>query len=339
MTEEMKPLIYAASEGPLSTAQAKLAFDILFEGKATPSQIGGLLMAMRARGESVSEYSAAAEAMRSRCISVNAPSGSIDIVGTGGDGIGTLNISTASAFVVAGAGVNVAKHGNKNLSSKSGAADALTSLGINVMVDASVVESEIKHAGIGFMMAPMHHPATKHVMPIRQELGCKTIFNILGPLTNPAGVKRQLSGAFAPDLLFPMAETLDNLGCEKAWLVHGSDGTDELTIIGSSSVVELINGKISSFDIHPEDAGLPTHKLSEILGGSPDENAAELKALLKGKISAYRDAVLLNASAALMISGKCDSLKDGVECSVESIDSGKANEALEIVRKVSNGEL
>ena len=201
-------------------------------------------MAMRARGESVSEYSAAAEAMRSRCISVNAPPGSIDIVGTGGDGIGTLNISTASAFVVAGAGVNVAKHGNKNLSSKSGAADALTSLGINVMVDASVVESEIYHAGIGFMMAPMHHPATKHVMPIRQELGCKTIFNILGPLTNPAGVKRQLSGAFAPDLLFPMAETLDTLGCEKAWLVHGSDGTDELTIIGVSTVVELLMGKL-----------------------------------------------------------------------------------------------
>ena len=339
MTDEMKPLIYAASEGPLSTAQAKLAFDILFEGKASPSQVGGLLMAMRARGESVSEYSAAAQAMRSRCISVNAPPGSIDIVGTGGDGIGTLNISTAAAFVVAGAGVNVAKHGNKNLSSKSGAADALTSLGINVMVDASVVESEIQQAGIGFMMAPMHHPATKHVMPIRQELGCKTIFNILGPLTNPAGVKRQLSGAFAPDLLFPMAETLDNLGCEKAWLVHGSDGTDELTITGSSSVVELTNGKISSFDIHPEDAGLPTHKLSEILGGFPDENAAALKALLKGKKSAYRDAVLLNASAALMIAGKCDTLKDGVEYSVESIDSGKAHQALEIVKKVSYGEL
>ena len=301
MTEEMKPLIYAASEGPLSTAQAKLAFDILFEGKAAPSQVGGLLMAMRARGESVSEYSAAAAAMRSRCISVKAPLGSIDIVGTGGDGVGTLNISTASAFVVAGAGINVAKHGNKNLSSKSGAADALTALGINVMVDSSVVEAEIKHAGIGFMMAPMHHPATRHVMPIRQELGCKTIFNILGPLTNPAGVKRQLSGAFAPDLLFPMAETLDTLGCEKAWLVHGSDGTDELTIVGSSSVVELVDGKISSFEIHPEDAGLPTHKLSEILGGSPDENAAELKGLLEGKKNAYRDAVLLNSAAALII--------------------------------------
>ena len=335
----IKPLIYAASEGPLSTAQAKLEFDILFEGKATPSQVGGFLMAMRARGESVSEYSAAAEAMRSRCIPVDAPSGSIDIVGTGGDGVGTLNISTAAAFAVAGAGVTVAKHGNRNLSSKSGAADALTALGINVMVEADVVEAEIRNAGIGFMMAPMHHPATKHVMPIRQELGCKTIFNILGPLTNPAGVKRQLSGAFAPDLLFPMAETLDTLGCEKAWLVHGSDGTDELTIVGVSTVVELFDGKISSFEVHPEDAGLPTHKLSEILGGSPAENASELKALLEGKKSAYRDAVLLNSSAALLIAGKCDSLKEGVEYAADSIDSGKAKKSLELVKKVSNGEL
>jgi len=297
------------------------------------------LMAMRARGESVSEYSAAAEAMRSRCIPVDAPSGSIDIVGTGGDGVGTLNISTAAAFAVAGAGVTVAKHGNRNLSSKSGAADALTALGINVMVEADVVEAEIRNAGIGFMMAPMHHPATKHVMPIRQELGCKTIFNILGPLTNPAGVKRQLSGAFAPDLLFPMAETLDTLGCEKAWLVHGSDGTDELTIIGVSTVVELFDGKISSFEVHPEDAGLPTHKLSEILGGSPAENASELKALLEGKKSAYRDAVLLNSSAALLIAGKCGSLKEGVEYAADSIDSGKAKKSLELVKKVSNGEL
>ena len=296
-------------------------------------------MAMRARGESVSEYSAAAEAMRSRCIPVDAPSGSIDIVGTGGDGVGTLNISTAAAFAVAGAGVTVAKHGNRNLSSKSGAADALTALGINVMVEADVVEAEIRNAGIGFMMAPMHHPATKHVMPIRQELGCKTIFNILGPLTNPAGVKRQLSGAFAPDLLFPMAETLDTLGCEKAWLVHGSDGTDELTIVGVSTVVELFDGKISSFEVHPEDAGLPTHKLSEILGGSPAENASELKALLEGKKSAYRDAVLLNSSAALLIAGKCGSLKEGVEYAADSIDSGKAKKSLELVKKVSNGEL
>ena len=339
MNEHIKPLIEAAASGPLSHDEAVNAFEILFEGSATLAQIGGLLMAMRTRGESVTEYAAAASVMRSKCIKVKAPDNSMDIVGTGGDGVGTLNISTAAAFVVAGSGVTVAKHGNKNLSSKSGAADALSASGVNVMVGKEVVEKALAEVGIGFMMAPMHHPATKRVMPIRQELGCKTIFNILGPLTNPAGVKHQLSGAFAPDLLFPMAETLDNLGCKKAWLVHGSDGTDELTIIGTSSVVELINGKINSFDIHPEDAGLPTHKLSEILGGSPDENAAKLEALLKGEKSAYRDAVLFNASAALMIAGKCDTLKDGVEYSVESIDSGKANEALEIVKKVSNGEL
>ena len=338
MSEQIKSLIAEASNGPLSHEKAIEAFEILFEGSATLAQIGGLLMAMRTRQESVIEYAAAASVMRSKCVKVKAPDGAMDIVGTGGDGIGTLNISTATAFVVAGAGVTVAKHGNKNLSSKSGAADALTALGINVMVDSSVVEAEIKHAGIGFMMAPMHHPATRHVMPIRQELGCKTIFNILGPLTNPAGVKRQLSGAFAPDLLFPMAETLDTLGCEKAWLVHGSDGTDELTIVGSSSVVELVDGKISSFEIHPEDAGLPTHKLSEILGGSPDENAAELKGLLEGKKNAYRDAVLLNSAAALVVAGKSDDLITGVELASESIDSGKAKTALNELIKITTGK-
>ncbi|MEM6898107.1 MAG: anthranilate phosphoribosyltransferase, partial [Pseudomonadota bacterium] len=235
MSEAMKPLIYAASEGPLSRAQAEAAFEELFEGTATPAQMGGLLMALRARGESVAEYAAAAAVMRAKCVPVAAPPGAMDIVGTGGDGKGTLNISTAAAFVVAGAGVTVAKHGNRNLSSKSGAADALGQMGIDVMVGAPVVERAIAEVGIGFMMAPMHHPAIKHVMPVRQELGCKTIFNILGPLTNPAGVKRQLTGAFAIDLIFPMAETLQELGSDAAWLVHGSDGTDELAISGPSS--------------------------------------------------------------------------------------------------------
>ena len=246
MSDAMKPLIYAASEGPLSRAQAQSAFEILFNGDATPAQIGGFLMAMRARGESVAEYAAAAAVMRERCTKVTAPSGAMDIVGTGGDGMGTLNISTATAFVVAGAGVVVAKHGNRNLSSKSGAADALTEMGVNVMVGPDVVEAGLKEAGIGFMMAPMHHPAMKHVMPVRQELGSKTIFNILGPLTNPAGVTRQLTGAFAIDLIFPMAETLKELGAEAAWLVHGSDGTDEISISGATSVAELKNGEIHS---------------------------------------------------------------------------------------------
>ncbi len=335
MSDAMKPLIYAASEGPLSRAQAEAAFEELLEGRATPAQIGGLLMAMRARGESVSEYSAAAAVMRAKCTPVKAPVGAMDIVGTGGDGKGTLNISTATAFVVAGAGVPVAKHGNRNLSSKSGAADALGQLGINVMVGADVAERALAEAGICFMMAPMHHPAMKHVMPVRLELGCKTIFNILGPLTNPASVKRQLTGAFAVDLIFPMAETLQALGSEKAWLVHGSDGTDEITICGPTSVAALEDGKIHAREIHPEDAGLPVRKFAEIIGGTPEENGIAFKALLDGENSAYRDAVLLNSAAALVIADKVANLKDGVATAAESIDSGRAKHAVQKLAAIS----
>ncbi len=336
MSDALKPIIFAASEGPLSRAQAEEAFEALFNGDATEAQIGGLLMAMRARGEAVSEYAAAAAVMRSKCVPVNAPVGAMDIVGTGGDGIGTLNISTATSFVVAGAGVTVAKHGNRNLSSKSGAADALTSSGINVMVAADVVERAINQVGIGFMMAPMHHPAIKHVMPTRQQLGCKTIFNILGPLTNPAGVKRQLTGAFAPDLIHPMAETLLQLGSEKAWLVHGSDGTDEMAITGTTAVAALDKGTIKSLEIHPEDAGLPVHSLASIMGGTPDENAREMTALFDGKTGAYRDAVLLNAAAALVVADKTDTLKGGVEMARVAIDSGAAKSKLEALAKLTS---
>ncbi|SEW22295.1 anthranilate phosphoribosyltransferase [Aliiroseovarius sediminilitoris] len=332
----MKPLIYAATEGPLSRAQAELAFEELFEGRATPAQIGALLAAMRARGESVSEYAAAAAVMRAKCAKVSAPDGAMDIVGTGGDGMGTLNISTATAFVVAGAGVTVAKHGNRNLSSKSGAADALTEMGVNVMVGADVAERAINKVGIGFMMAPMHHPAMKHVMPVRQEMGCKTIFNILGPLTNPAGVKRQLTGAFAADLIFPMAETLQSLGSEKAWLVHGADGMDEISITGVTSVAALEDGKIHSREIHPEDAGLPVHRLASILGGEPAENAVAFRALLEGEASAFRDAVLLNAAAALVVADKASDLKEGVGLAAESIDSGAAKAKIEALAKLTS---
>jgi len=264
MSDALKPLIHAAAERALTRAEAEQAFGILFDGEATPSQIGGLLMALRTRGETVDEYAAAAAVMRAKCNAVRAPEGAMDIVGTGGDGKGTLNISTATAFVVAGAGVPVAKHGNRNLSSKSGAADALGQMGINVMVGADVVQSALDSCGIAFMMAPMHHPATAHVMPTRAELGTRTIFNILGPLTNPAGVTRQLTGAYRRDLVRPMAEVLQALGSEAAWLVHGSDGTDELSA-----------------------------------------------ALLDGAQNAYRDAVLLNAAAALKVAGKAPDLKDG----------------------------
>lgn len=336
MSDAMKPLIFAASEGPLSRAQAEEAFGYLFEGAATPAQIGGFLMALRARGESVSEYAAAAAVMRAHCVPVKAPEGAMDIVGTGGDGKHTLNISTATAFVVAGAGVPVAKHGNRNLSSKSGTADVQGALGINVMVGPEVVERAIAEAGIGFMMAPMHHPAMKHVGPIRLELGSKTIFNILGPLTNPAGVKRQLTGAFAPDLIFPMAETLQQLGTEKAWLVHGSDGTDEITICGPTSVAALEDGKISAREIHPEDAGLPVHSFRDILGGTTEENAAAMTALLDGAESAYRDAVLLNAAAALVVADKAADLKTGVALARESIDSGKAKHAVQTLARITS---
>ena len=336
MTDALKPIIYAASEGPLSRAQAEEAFRLLFEGDATPAQMGGLIMAMRARGESVAEYAAAAQVMRDLCVKVTAPEGAIDIVGTGGDGMGTLNISTATAFVAAGTGVPIAKHGNRNLSSKSGAADVLGQMGINVMVGPEVVERSIAEAGIGFMMAPMHHPATKNVMPVRQELGCKTIFNILGPLTNPAGAKRQLSGAFAIDLIYPMAEVLQELGSEAAWLVHGSDGTDEISIAGTTSVVELRDGTLRSREVHPEDAGLPVHPFKDILGGTPEDNATAFRALLDGQHGAYRDAVLLNAAAALIVAGRVTELRDGVEIATESLDSGAAKRAVEMAARVTS---
>ncbi|MEO9778388.1 MAG: anthranilate phosphoribosyltransferase [Sedimentitalea sp.] len=324
MSDALKPLIGAAAVRPLSRDEAETAFTILFEGEATPSQIGGLLMALRTRGETVDEFAAAAAVMRSKCHRVKAPNGAIDIVGTGGDGKGTLNISTATAFVVAGAGVPVAKHGNRNLSSKSGAADALTQMGINVMVGPKVVEKALEQVGIAFMMAPMHHPAMAHVGPSRAELGTRTIFNILGPLTNPAGVKRQLTGAFSREMIRPMAETLGTLGSERAWLVHGSDGTDELTIAGVSWIAALEDGAVKEAELHPEDAGLPVHPFEDILGGSPEDNARAFGALLDGAPSAYRDAVLLNAAAALVVADAADTLRDGVAMAAESIDSGAA---------------
>ena len=337
MSDALKPLINAAANGPLTSEQATEAFGILFEGDATPSQIGGLLMAMRTRGETVDEYAAAAASMRARCLPVKAPAGAMDIVGTGGDGKHTLNISTATAFVVAGAGVPVAKHGNRNLSSKSGTADVQGQMGINVMVGPDVVERGLAEAGIGFMMAPMHHPAMKYVAPSRAELGTRTIFNILGPLTNPAGVKRQLTGTFSRDLIQPMAQTLQKLGSEAAWLVHGSDGTDEITITGVTWVAALSGDMIVLREVHPEDAGLPVHPFEAIVGGTPEDNAAAFRALLDGATGAYRDAVLLNAAAALLVAGKVEGLKAGVALAAESIASGAAKRAVETLARVTQG--
>ena len=337
MSDALKPLIDAAANGPLARAEAETAFGILFNGEATPSQIGGLLMALRTRGETVDEYAAAAAVMRAKCNAVRAPEGAMDIVGTGGDGKNTLNISTATAFVVAGAGVVVAKHGNRNLSSKSGTADLQSQMGINVMVGPDVVERALSEAGIGFMMAPMHHPATAHVMPTRTELGTRTIFNILGPLTNPAGVKRQLTGAFTRDLIRPMAETLGILGSDRAWLVHGSDGTDELTITGISWVAALEDGAVKEVELHPEDAGLPVHPFDDIIGGTPEENAVAFRALLDGAPSAYRDAVLLNSAAALVVAEAASDLREGVAVAAESIDSGKAKDKITALARITQG--
>ena len=337
MSEALKPLIDASAERALTRAEAEAAFDILFEGQATPSQTGGFLMTLRTRGETVGEIAAAAAVMRAKCTPVVAPKGAIDIVGTGGTGKPTLQISTATAFTVAGAGVPVAKHGNRKLSSNSGAADALGVNGVQVMVGPDIVQKALSDIGIAFMMAPMHHPAMKHVMPARIELGTRTIFNILGPLTNPAGVKRQLTGTFSRALIRPMAETLMQLGSEKAWIVHGSDGTDEVTITGVSWVAALENGAITEREIHPEDAGLPVHSFADITGGDPVANGAALAAVLGGAKGAYRDAVLLNSAAALTIADAARDLKQGVEIAADSIDSGRALEKLRALAQITAG--
>ena len=338
MSDNLKPLIGRAVAGPLSREEAVEAFEIIMSGEATPAQIGGFLMTLRVRGETVDEIAGAATVMRAKAARVKAPEGAIDIVGTGGDAKGTLNISTGAAFVVAGCGVPVAKHGNRALSSKSGAADALIEMGVNVMVEAAIAERALATCGICFMMAPMHHSAMRHVGPARVELGTRTLFNILGPLTNPAGVRRQLTGAFAPGFLRPMAETLQALGSEAAWLVHGSDGTDEVSICGPTQVVALADGGIEEREIHPEQAGLPVHPFDAILGGTPEANAAAFRALLGGAHGAYRDAVLLNAAAALVVAGRTASLSEGVAMARESIDSGAARAKIEaLARATSQG--
>ncbi len=331
MTKILKNIIQRALEKPLSEQDAMEAFSEIMSGRALEGQIAGFLIALKARGETVNEIKAAAKIMLEKCRKVSGFPNAIDIVGTGGDGKGTLNISTATALVVASCGATVAKHGNKNISSQSGAADVLQELGVNTLVEPKIVEECILKANIGFMMAPIHHPAVKTVMPTRQMLGVRTIFNILGPLTNPAKVKFHLIGAYDRSLLKPMAETLQQLGSKRAWLVHGNDGIDEISISGPTSVVELRENKIEEFEISPHDAKLPTHPLSKILGGSPVKNALEFQLLLDGKPSAYRDAVLLNSSAALLIAGKTMTLPEGVKLASEAIDFGETKNTLKLL--------
>ena len=338
--EALKPYLTRALDAALTQKQAEEAFEVIMSGRATASQIGGFLMILRLRGESIEEITGAATIMRAKALKVSAPPGAIDIVGTGGDGRGTLNISTASALVVAGCGVPVAKHGNRAQSSKSGAADALGMLGVNINAPVPVIERCIREAGIGYMNAPNHHSATRHVLPARVELGVRTIFNILGPLTNPASVKRQLTGVFTQHLVRPLAETLRALGLEKAWVVHGMDRTDEISIAGPTYVAALENGEVREFEVKPEDAGLPEHPLGRILGGAPEENTAKIRRLLAAEtapdVVAFRDAVLLNPAASLIIAGRVATWTDGVAMARRSIDEGAANATLARLVEISN---
>ena len=334
----IKKLIAIVADGKsLSESQAEQAFDIIMSGDATASQIGAFLMALRVRGETVDEITAAARIMRSKAMAISAPDNAMDVVGTGGDGSGTLNISTGAAIVVAGCGIPIAKHGNRALSSQAGAADVLGALGVNIDCDMALIEKSIREAGIGFMMAPRHHSATRHVAGPRVELATRTIFNILGPLSNPAGVNRLLVGVFSGQWVEPMAHVLGNLGAEKAWVVHGSDGLDELTTTGPSSVAALENGKVTTFEVTPEDAGLPRAKPEDLLGGDGEHNARAMKEMLSGTPGAYRDIVIFTAAAALIVADKASDLKEGAAIAAEAIDSGRALNALETMARITSG--
>jgi anthranilate phosphoribosyltransferase len=330
VSDEFKALIAKAATGAsLTREESARGFHTMISGEATPAQMGGLLMALRVRGETVDEITGAVTAMRSKMLRVRAPSEAIDIVGTGGDASGSFNISTCAAFVVAGAGVRVAKHGNRALSSRSGAADALHALGVNLDLSADGIAACIDQAGIGFMFAPAHHPAMKNVGATRLELATRTIFNLLGPLSNPADVKRQMVGVFSRHWIEPLAHVLRNLGSDRAWVVHGSDGLDEITTTGPTSVAALDAGTVRVFEIAPEDAGLPRGKPELLRGGDPEQNAAAIADLLKGKKGPLRDVVVLNAAAAFIVAGHAADLKEGAALAHKSIDSGEAEGALQ----------
>ena len=337
MSDDFKALIAKVAGGAsLAREEAASAFDRMMSGEATPSQMGGLLMALRVRGETVDEITGAVTTMRAKMLKVDAPDDAVDVVGTGGDASGSFNISTCAAFIVAGAGVPVAKHGNRALSSKSGAADVLAALGVKIDLTPQQVSRCIADAGIGFMFAPAHHPAMKNVGPTRVELGTRTIFNLLGPLSNPAGVKRQMVGTFSKHWIEPMAQVLKNLGSESVWVVHGSDGLDEITTTGPTSVAALENGKVRTFEISPADLGLKKVSGSDLRGGDADANANSLAGVLKGKNGPLRDIAALNAAAALVVAGRAKDLKDGFAQASKAIDSGEARARLDRLVAISN---
>lgn len=334
----LKPYIARLATGePLSRTEASEAFGIIMSGEASPAQIGGMLMALRVRGETVDEIAGAVSVMRAKMLPVEAPADAIDIVGTGGDGTGTYNISTLAAIIVAGAGVPVAKHGNRALSSKSGAADSLSALGVKLDIGPEEIAACIREAGIGFMFAQLHHSAMRHVGPARVELGTRTIFNLLGPLSNPAGVKKQLLGVFAPEWVVPLAEVLRDLGSTSAWVVHGS-GLDEITTTGPTQVAALENGEIREFELTPADFGLAQVTLDDLKGGDGVANAAALQDVLAGARNPYRDIALCNAAAALVVAGKAKTVSEGMELASASLDKGAAAKALKTLVAVSNRE-
>ncbi len=333
----MKALLARAATGAsLSATEAEAAFEIMMSGDATPAQIGGFLMALRVRGETVEEIAGAVRVLRAKALAVKAPADAIDIVGTGGDAAGTFNISTGAALVVAGAGVPVAKHGNRALSSRCGSADVLTALGVNIEAEPAVVERAIREAKIGFMMAPRHHSAMRHVAGPRVELGLRTIFNIIGPLSNPAGVTRQFTGVFDRRWIEPMAQVLGTLGSHRAWVVHGSDGLDELTTVGPSYVAELHDGVVRTFEVAPEDAGLARARPEDLRGGDAETNAAAMRAMVGGEHGPFRDAVVFNAAAALIVAGRAHSLRDGAALAARAIDEGEARAALSRLVTITN---
>jgi anthranilate phosphoribosyltransferase len=335
--ERFKALISKVATGAtLTREESAHAFDKMMSGEATPSQMGGLLMALRIRGETVDEITGAVSIMRSKMLRVDAPPDAIDVVGTGGDAAGSYNISTCAAFVVAGAGVPVAKHGNRALSSRSGAADVLGALGVRIELSPEQISRCIKDAGIGFMFAPAHHPAMKNVGPTRVELGTRTIFNLLGPLSNPAGVRRQMVGVFARPWIEPLAHVLGALGTERAWVVHGSDGLDEITTSGPTYVAELAGGKVRTFEIAPEEVGLKRSSAADLKGADAETNAKALREVLAGRPGPFRDVALLNAAAALTVAGKANALADGLKLAQNSVDSGEAKKRLDRLVEVSN---
>jgi anthranilate phosphoribosyltransferase len=334
---ELKALLTRLADGQrLSEDGMRAALDLLMSGIAPPVALGAFLMALRVRGESVEEITGAARFLRSRMTTVDAPPGSVDIVGTGGDSHGTFNVSTAATFVTAGAGVTVAKHGNRAVTSLSGASDVLSALGVKLDVPPVIVSRAIAEASVGFLWAPLYHPAMKIWAPVRADLGLRTIFNVLGPICNPAGVTRQVVGVYSRGLVEPIAQVLKNLGSVHAWVVNGADGMDELTTTGSTTVAELKDGTITVREVVPEDAGLPRSGISDLKGGDAAHNAAAMRALLLGEPGPYRDIVLLNSAAALIVAGKANSLEDGVARAAYAIDSGAAARALDRLVAVTN---